>query len=181
MSTINTLKKKYDIRVPKRTGFDIDAHIELGDSDALEGVILRYTHKATGAQLFFLAKTGYSDYAGYKRHCTFYANRYLSDEEILRQLHSEAWQHKLSKHDSEMYLGPKTAVDVPIDYSGGEDEFITLFRRTLQLIRSALKTLDPMWTSITEDVSVSGKSSAVVELDRTVDTYQKLLHKEFNN
>lgn len=178
VNTINTLKKKYDINAPKLKGFDIDARIKLVQDDALVGIELIYTYKATGAKLFFVAETAYKDGEAY---CTFHANRSLNQVEVLRALHSEAWQKNLLEHDSKMYLGSEGSVVVPLGDSGDEEEFVALFHRVLPLIKSVLKTINPVWRDITEDAELSTKVSSVVVLDRVVDKYKKLLQEEFNN
>lgn len=62
-----------------------------------------------------------------------------------------------------------------------DDEVIALVRRTLPLIKSALNTVDPMWTNITEEAELSTKASSVLVIDSVVDRYQELLQEEFND
>lgn len=184
MSTTNTLKNEHGISVPKRQGFGVKSSINQSNGDACIGINLDYTHKATGTLLRFTTITGYKDGAPY---CSFRVYRFLdylesNQKAISGALHRYVRRHNsLLKHGSDIYIGPGGALEVPIKNISDEDEFITLFRRTLPLIKSALRTIDPVWTNITEDAELPTKVSAVLVIDDVVDKYQELLHNEFNN
>lgn len=183
---INTLKDEYGISAPTRQGFNVKARVEKVDDGTLDSLVLGYTHEATGTTIFFTTKLAYKDG---KPYCTFHANRSLdlnqeeTAQEIIRELHEHplAWQCNFDEHAKTLYLGSKGSAMVPMGNSGDDDEFIALFRRTLPLIKSALKTIDPMWTNITEDAELSTKASAVLVIDSVVDKYQELLQEEFND
>lgn len=181
---INTLKEKYGISAPKRQGFDVETLIDTGDGDTLDCLTLVYTHEATGIKLFFSVQPGHKED---KPCCAFYAKRILDPNqketaiEIIRELHEHpfAWQFNFDEHARPFYLGSESPVVVPIENSGDEDEFITLFRRTLPLIESALGIVNPNRKIIIDEVDLSTEASAVLAIDRMVDNYQKRLLYEF--
>lgn len=182
---INTLKDEYGISLPKRKGFNVEAHIHTGDGDTLKGFTLIYTPEVTGAYLLLTTKLAYKDG---KPYCTFHSQRSLNINqketalEIVRELHEHpfAWQFNFDEHARPFYFGSESLVVVPIENSGDEDEFITLFRRTLPLIESALNTVDPMRKIIIDGVDLSTEASAVLAIDRMVVSYQQLMRYEFN-
>lgn len=183
-NTINALEEKYGIRVPKRKGFNVEAHIHTGDGDTLKGFTLIYTPKVTGAYLLLTTKLVYKDG---KPYCTFHSQRSLNINqketalEIVRELHEHpfAWQFNFDEHARPFYFGSESLVVVPIENSGDEDEFITLFRRTLPLIESALGIVNPNRKIIIDEVDLSTEASAALAIDRMVDNYQKRLLYEF--
>nr|WP_294163798.1 hypothetical protein [uncultured Corynebacterium sp.] len=183
---INTLKDEYGISAPTRQGFNVKARIETVDDGTLDSLVLGYTHEATGTTVFFTTKLAYKDG---KPYCTFHANRSLdlnqeeTAQEIIRELHEHplAWQCNFDEHAKPLYLGSKGSALVPMDNSGDEDEFITLFRRTLPLVKSALNIVNPNRKIIIGEEELSTEASSVLVIDSVVDRYQELLHEEFNN
>lgn len=175
---INTLKDEYGISAPTRQGFNVKARIETVDDGTLDSLTLGYTHEATGTTIFFTAKLAYKDG---KPYCSLHANRSLNLNqketalEIVRELieHPFAFQFNFDEHARPLYLGSENPVIVPIDNSGDDDEVITLVRRTLPLIESALGIVNPMRKIIIDGAELSTKASAVLAIDRMVNNYQR--------
>lgn len=181
---INTLKDEYGISAPTRQGFNVKARIETADDGTLDSLVLGYTPEATGTTVFFTAKLAYKDG---KPYCSLHANRSLdlnqeeTAQETIRELHEHpfAFQFNFDEHARPLYLGSENPVVVPIENSGDEDEFITLFRRTLPLIELTLGIVNPNRKIIIDEVDLSTEASAALAIDRMVDNYQKRLLYEF--
>lgn len=183
---INTLKDEYGISAPTRQGFNVKARVEKVDDGTLDSLTLSYTHEATGTTVFFTTKLAYKDG---KPYCSLHANRSLdlnqeeTAQETIRELHEHplAWQCNFDEHAKPLYLGSKGSAIVPMDNSGDDDEFITLSRRTLPVIKRALSYIETIWATRDEGVELSTKAYSVLVMDTVVDRYQALLHEEFND
>ena len=184
-NAIDTLEKKYGIRVPSTPRFDVRARFKLGRDDALEGIILLYIDKETGTKLHFTTQIERKDG---KYYCTFDADRRFDSDQketvlaIVHELikHELAWQCNFDAHAKPVYIG-KGSVVVPIDNNGDEIEFISFIHRALPQLAVGLKKVDRDHECIAEQFKVSEETSVLLATDSAVDKYQELLSFEFED
>ena len=78
-----------------------------------------------------------------------------------------------------MFFGHDKKLLYPIEDATDTEEYIDLLDRVIDVIDSALGTMDTTVTYITEDEDMDKKIAAVLELDRVLMEYQDLLKEEF--
>lgn len=170
----------FGIHLPTLPGFVADATAQVEDNDALKTVQISYTHKATDTTLRFIVSDGRNPHtAGHYVISAYRDSDSPLQNPVARALLEADKKTAPNPHNASMFFGHDKKLLHPIEDATDTEEYTTLLDRVIDVMDSALGTMDTTVTYITEDEDMDKKIAAVLELDRVLMEYQDLLKEEF--